>query len=122
MGHHDVVIGQAERTDGLREAMAHRKWLGDLARKARVEPIAILRGRGLEDQPHEQPGAVGRVLVGVDDVPARVGQEARDASDDPGPVRAAEQQSRRLHRGSFSETTEAQACLGHERPEWIGWP
>jgi hypothetical protein len=62
------------------------------------------------------------VLVGVDDVAARFGQEARDASDDPGPVGAAEQQSRRLHGGSFSETTDAQACLGYERPEWIGWP
>jgi hypothetical protein len=52
------------------------------------------------------------VLVGVDDVPARVRQEACDAGDDAGAIGAAEQQSRGLDGGSFSETTEAQACLG----------
>jgi hypothetical protein len=44
------------------------------------------------------------MLVRVDDVAVGRGEEARDAGDDAGTVRAAEQQARGIDRWSVSET------------------
>ena len=77
----------------LGEAVLHLEARGDLLLEAAVELVSLLLGWGLEDHPHEEPALVARVLVGVDDVEAGIGEEAADRGDQPGAVRAGEQQA-----------------------------
>ena len=52
-----------------------------------------LRG-GVEGHPHEEAPLVARVLVGVEDVAAVVGEEAADRGDQPGLIGTGEEQAR----------------------------
>ena len=78
----------------LGEAVLHPQRPGELLGEAPVERLPLpLRG-GIEGHPHEEPPLAARVLVGVDDVAAGVGEEAADRGDQPRLIRAGEQQAR----------------------------
>ena len=98
-----VILARGHQRDPLslvrvRDPPVHLKARGELAERS-LEPVAVVLGlerRQPERHPHEEHPVLGmgRVLVGGDDVGAALEQEARDGGDDPGAVRARDQQSR----------------------------
>ena len=89
------------------EAVAHVQPLGDLLLEGAAERAEVALGE-VELHAHEELAAlgIGRVLVGADDVRARVREEPRDRGDDPVPVGAGDEQAA-VHASSEATSTSA---------------